>query len=89
MDVPTRQSYVAAVVRPHERVYASSVTNVTRTGAWAVTASLSGELMQHVAFSAPLLLGGGMKIVYDCLLYRSFIHLKPPEEERSASELQA
>ena len=85
MDVPTRQSYVAAVVRPHERVYASSVTNVTRTGAWAVTTSLSGELMQHVAFSAPLLLGGGMKIIYDFLLYRSFIHLKPPEEQRGAS----
>src|SRR5262249_24563493 len=59
MDVPTRQSYVAAMVAPHERVYASSVTNLTRTGAWAVTASAAGVLMQHVAFSAPLLLGGG------------------------------
>ena len=80
MDVPTRQSYVAAMVQPHERVYASSVTNLTRTGAWAVTASISGVLMQHVAFSAPLFLGGGMKMVYDLLLYRSFIHVKPPEE---------
>jgi len=80
MDVPTRQSYVAAVVQPHERMYASGITNLTRTGAWAVTVSAAGALMQHVAFSAPLVLGGGMKIVYDLLLYRSFRHLKPPEE---------
>jgi MFS family permease len=80
MDVPTRQSYVAAVVQPHERVYASGVTNLTRTGGWAVTASLSGVLMQHVAFSAPLVLGGSMKVLYDFLLYRSFRHVKPPEE---------
>jgi len=80
MDVPTRQSYVAAVVQPHERVYASGVTNLTRTGGWAVTASLSGVLMQHLAFSAPLVLGGSMKVLYDFLLYRSFVHVKPPEE---------
>jgi MFS family permease len=80
MDVPTRQSYVAAIVQPHERVYASGVTNLTRTGGWAVTASLSGVLMQHVAFSAPLVLGGSMKVLYDFLLYRSFVHIKPPEE---------
>ena len=85
MDVPTRQSYVAAVVQPHERVYASSVTNLTRTGAWAIAASASGALMQHVAFSAPLVLGGSMKIVYDFLLYRSFRHVKPPEEQSSAT----
>ncbi len=80
MDVPTRQSYVAAVVAPHERVYASAFTNISRTGAWAVSSSAAGALMQHVAFSAPLLLGGTLKIVYDALLYRSFRHLKPPEE---------
>lgn len=80
MDVPTRQSYVAAMVQPHERVYASGITNLTRTGAWAVTASAAGALMQHVAFSAPLVLGGCMKVIYDLLLYRSFRHLRPPEE---------
>jgi MFS family permease len=87
MDVPTRQSYVAAVVQPHERVYASGVTNLSRTGAWAATASIAGGLMQHVAFSAPLLLGGGMKIAYDLLLYRSFVHLKPPEERQHETQL--
>lgn len=88
MDVPTRQSYVAAVVEPHERVYASGVTNLTRTGAWAVTASIAGELMQHLAFSAPLLFGGGMKIAYDLLLYRSFVHIKPPEERQVETHLR-
>jgi MFS family permease len=88
MDVPTRQSYVAAVVQPQERVYASGVTNLTRTGAWAVTASAAGELMQHLAFSAPLLFGGGMKIVYDLLLYRSFVHLRPPEEREHEIQLR-
>lgn len=88
MDVPTRQSYVAAIVHPHERVYASGVTNLTRTGAWAVTASIAGELMQHLAFSAPLLFGGTIKIVYDLLLYRSFIHLKPPEEREHETQLR-
>src|SRR5919109_1684521 len=84
MDVPTRQSYLAAVVQPHERVYASSVTNLTRTGAWALSASVAGALMQHVAFSAPLVLGGSMKIAYDFLLYRSFRHVRPPEEAQAA-----
>jgi MFS family permease len=82
MDVPTRQSYIAAMVQPHERVYASGITNLTRTLSWAVTSSVAGALMQHVAFSAPLVLGGGMKVVYDGLLYRNFRHLKPPEERK-------
>ena len=81
MDVPTRQSYIAAMVQPHERVYASGITNLTRTLSWAVTSSAAGALMQHVAFSAPLVLGGGMKVIYDVLLYRNFRHLKPPEEQ--------
>lgn len=80
MDVPTRQSYVAAMVKPQERPYASGITNVTRTGAWAAAAALSGLVMQRLAFSAPLVIGGTLKIAYDLLLYRNFRHLKPPEE---------
>jgi MFS family permease len=81
MDVPTRQSYVAAVVNPHERTYASGVTNLTRTLSWAASSSVAGVLMQHVRFSAPLLLGGGLKIFYDLLLWRAFRHVAPPEEK--------
>jgi MFS family permease len=80
MDVPTRQSYVAAVVRPEERTFAAGVTNLTRNGAWAAASSVAGIFMQQVTFSAPLLLGGGLKIIYDGLLWRAFRHLKPPEE---------
>jgi predicted MFS family arabinose efflux permease len=83
MDVPTRQSYVAAVVAPEERTFASGVTNLTRNVSWAAASSVAGVLMQEVAFSMPLLLGGGMKIIYDILLWRAFRHVKPPEEQGS------
>jgi MFS family permease len=86
MDVPTRQSYVAAVVRPEERTFASGITNLTRNIGWAVGSSLAGISMQGIAFSAPLVVGGGLKIGYDVLLYRSFRHLKPPEEQKSSAE---
>jgi MFS family permease len=85
MDVPTRQSYVAAMVKPHERMYASGITNLTRTFSWAATSSVAGALMEHVAFSAPLVIGGSMKVVYDVLLYRNFSHLKPPEERKAGA----
>jgi MFS family permease len=81
MDVPTRQSYVAAVVLPNERTFASGVANLARNVFWAVGSSVAGFLMQNVAFSAPLVLGGGAKISYDLLLYRAFRNLKPPEEQ--------
>jgi predicted MFS family arabinose efflux permease len=80
MDVPTRQSYVMAVVKPGERTFASGVTNVTRNAAWAIGPSVAGVVMQHVALAGPLIIGGGLKIVYDVLLYRAFRHVRPPEE---------
>jgi len=80
MDVPTRQSYVAAIVKPSERTYASGITNLARNVFWAVGSAVAGFLMQVFTFSAPLLIGGGAKVTYDLLLYRSFRALKPPEE---------
>lgn len=82
MDVPTRQSYVAAVVRPEERTFSSGVTNLARNFSWAVSSSVAGVLMQRVAFSFPLLLGGSMKIIYDLLLWRAFRNVRPPEEQK-------
>jgi MFS family permease len=81
MDVPTRQSYIAAVVQPNERTFASGITNLARNIFWAVGSSVAGFLMQNVAFSAPLVIGGGAKISYDLLLYRAFRTVKPPEEQ--------
>jgi MFS family permease len=83
MDVPTRQSYVAAVVKPEERTFAAGVTNLVRNGAWAAASAVAGVFMQQVAFAAPLLLGGGLKIIYDGLLWRAFRHVVPPEERKS------
>ena len=80
MDVPTRQSYVMAMVRPEERTTASGVTNLVRLAMWALGPSLGGWAMQSVGLAAPLLAGAGMKIVYDLLLYASFRSMKPPEE---------
>ena len=86
MDVPTRQSYVAAVVLPNERTFASGLTNLARNVFWAVGSSVAGLVMQNLAFSAPLVIGGGTKVVYDLALYRAFRKLPPPEErERCAS----
>ena len=81
MDVPSRQSYLAALVKPGERTFASGITNLARNVLWAVGSGVAGVIMQVFTFSAPLLVGGGAKVTYDLLLYRSFRHLKPPEEE--------
>lgn len=80
MDVPTRQSYVMAVVRPEERTFASGVTHLVRLGGWAAAPTFAGLLMQGVALAAPLFIGAGMKIAYDLLLWRAFRKVKPPEE---------
>ena len=80
MDVPTRQSYVMAVVRSEERTFASGITNLVRLGGWALAPSFAGLLMQGTSLAAPLFVGAGMKIAYDLLLYRAFWRVKPPEE---------
>jgi MFS family permease len=80
MDVPTRQSYVMAVVRPEERTFASGVTHLVRLGAWAVAPAFAGMLMQGTSLATPLFIGAAMKIGYDILLYAAFRRLKPPEE---------
>ena len=76
MDVPTRQAYVMAVVADHEREAAASLTNLSRTVAQALTPALTGWVMQSVALSAPFVLGGSLKIVYDVLIWRSFRNVK-------------
>lgn len=80
MDVPTRTSYVMAVVRPEERTVASGTTSLVRTASWAVAPSFAGWFMGGVALATPLFLGAGLKITYDLLLWASFRRLRPPEE---------
>jgi MFS family permease len=80
MDVPTRQAYVMAAVADHEREAAASLTNLSRTVAQAITPALTGWVMQTIALSAPFVLGGGLKIVYDVLIWLAFRHVKISED---------
>ena len=80
MDVPTRQSYVMAVVRPEERTFASGVTHLVRLACWAVAPAFAGLMMRGLALGAPLFIGAAMKITYDVLLYAAFRTVRPPEE---------
>lgn len=85
MDVPTRQAYVMAVVEDHEREAAAALTNVARTVAQALSPAATGWIMQAIALGAPFTLGGGLKIVYDLLLWRTFRDVTPRTEERRAT----
>lgn len=80
MDVPTRSSYVMAVVTEAERPAAASVTAVPRSLASAASPALAGALFAAGYQIWPLLLCGGLKILYDLMLLAAFRHLKPPEE---------
>ena len=80
MDVPTRQSYTMAVVAPDERAAAAGLTNIARTTGSALGPLLTGQLFGAGLLALPLLLAGGLKIVYDLLLYQQFRAHLPPEE---------
>jgi len=80
MDVPTRQSYVAAVVPRHERTRAFGVTTLVRNVGWAVGPALSGVAIAAWGLAAPLWCGGGLKVAYDMALYGSFRRVPAPEE---------
>jgi len=80
MDVPTRSSYVMAVVTAAERPAAASVTAVPRSLASAASPALAGALFAAGLQAWPLLLCGGLKILYDLMLLAAFRGIKPPEE---------
>lgn len=81
MDVPTRQSYIVAIVDEHERTAAAGITNLVRGTAWALGPLATSGFIGLASLSAPLFVGSGIKILYDVLLYQSFRHIKPPEEQ--------
>jgi MFS family permease len=80
MDVPTRQSYVMAVVRPEERLAAAGITALVRSGGWAAAPVLAGVLMQAAGLGLPLIVAAITKLSYDVMLWREFRRVKPPEE---------
>jgi predicted MFS family arabinose efflux permease len=83
MDVPTRASYLMAVVAPEERAAAASVTAVPKTFAWAAGSLISGYLLSLSSFGWPLLIGGVIKGTYDILLLVKYQKIRPPEEAAS------
>jgi MFS family permease len=83
MDVPTRQSYVMAVVRPEERLAAAGITALVRSGGWAAAPVFAGVMMQIGGLGLPLVVAGVTKLTYDYLLWREFRRVKPPEEIRA------
>ena len=86
MDVPTRTSYVMAVVAPEERPAAASITAVPKTFAWAAGSMISGYLLTLSSFGWPLLIGGVIKGAYDILLLIKFQKVRPPEEAGAAAD---
>jgi predicted MFS family arabinose efflux permease len=88
MDVPTRQSYLMAVVGPEERSAAGGVTGVARTIGAALAPVFAGFLYARPSLmSMPFFIAGTLKVAYDLLLYRGFaaVHA-PPEVARSAAQ---
>jgi MFS family permease len=85
MDVPTRQSYLVAVVDPDERSAAAGVTAIARTLASAAAPVLSGLMLASAASGAPFLISGALKIAYDLGMLRSFRAIRPPEERSRAA----
>ena len=76
MDVPTRQTFLMLAVEDHEREAAASLTNVSRTLAQSMSPTLAGWVMQGISLGAPLLVGGGLKIVYDLVLYATIRNVR-------------
>ncbi len=80
MDVPTRQSYTIAVVEPDERSAAAGVTGIARSVGAATSPLIAAPLYASALAALPFVIAGGLKIVYDLLLYREFSAVAPPEE---------
>ena len=80
MDVPTRTSYVMAIVPPDERPAAASMTSVPRSFASAAGPVMAGYLLSLSSFGWPLIIAGSLKICYDLLLLYTCRNVKPPEE---------
>ena len=84
MDVPTRQSYTMAIVEPDERSAAAGVTGIARSLGVAASPLIAGPLfITATVAGSPFVIAGGLKILYDVLLYRRFVTLRPPEERTS------
>ena len=80
MDVPTRQAYIIAVVEENERTTAAGITNTSRNIAQSISPSITGAIIHSLWFSAPFVIGGLIKIIYDVGIYANFRKIKPSHE---------
>jgi MFS family permease len=80
MDVPTRQAYIVAVVEENERTAAAGITNTSRNIAQSISPSITGAIIQSLSLSAPFVIGGLLKIVYDVGIFVNFRKIKPSHE---------
>ena len=80
MDVPTRQTFLMLAVHDHEREGAASLTNMSRTLAQSVSPALTGWIMASVSLTAPFFVGGGLKILYDLMLFATIRHAGRPAD---------
>ncbi|MFW9970160.1 MAG: MFS transporter [Candidatus Odinarchaeota archaeon] len=85
MDVPTRQSYVNAIINAEDRASTAAITNTVRTVSSSISPPLATSLIELGNFVLPLVFGGGIKIVYDIAVYFAFRKIKPPEEKEKKS----
>jgi MFS family permease len=82
MDVPTRQSYIMAVVNKEERSAAAGITGVARTTGAAISPLFVGFMFARPTWiNMPFFIAGMLKILYDLLLYRECVAVQPPEEQ--------
>lgn len=81
MDVPTRQSYVMAIVDESDRTPAAGFTSTTRTVASSMSPSIAGYALENLWVGTPLVAAGTLKLIYDALIYVKFRKISPPEEQ--------
>jgi MFS family permease len=81
LDVPTRQSYTMAIVRPDERAAAAGILSVSRNAGAALAPLFTGAILANPVSGWPFLLAGGLKVIYDLWIFAVFRKVKPPEEE--------
>lgn len=80
MDVPTRQAYIVTMVEENERTAAAGITNTARNTAQSISPSITGAIIQSFWLSAPFVIGGLLKIIYDLGIYANFRKIKPLDE---------
>lgn len=83
MDIPTRQSYVVAIVKPEERTAVAGITNLSRNIPFSASPTIVGYFFQYVSLAFPFFFAGTLKTIYDLLLYKNFKQIKPPEEQET------